>query len=113
MSSFEPDDTNGGGGEAQMGLETAAEQLESSGGAWAIVVAIGALWWCVDDMKRWFDGFFLDEGPGMGGESQKGDLRARLADFQILENHGWYRLFGLDFWYFWVFLVFEILGMDR
>ena len=32
-------------------------------------------------LKRWVDGFFRDEGPGVGGERQKCDLRVRLAVF--------------------------------
>ena len=58
------------------------------------------------------DGFFRYKGTGMGGESQKCDLRARLADFQILENQGNGELLGCDFWYFWALLGSETLGMD-
>ena len=37
-------------------------------------------------LKSGFDGFFRDKGSGMGGETQKCDLRVRLAVFQILKN---------------------------
>ena len=51
-------------------------------------------------LKRGFNGFFRDEGSGVGGESQKWDLRACLALFQFLKNQGLGGLFGLRFWYF-------------
>ena len=57
-------------------------------------------------------GFFRYKANGMGGETQKFDLRVRLAVFQILKNQGVWGLFGLDFWYFWDSLGFEILGID-
>ena len=61
-------------------------------------------------LKTQVDGFFRYEANGMGGETQKCDLRVRLAVVQILEKQGLGGLFGANFWYFWTSLGFEILG---
>ena len=62
-------------------------------------------------LKTQVDGFFRYEANGMGGESQKCNLRVRLTVFHILEKYGLGGLFGADFWYFWTSLGSEILGI--
>ena len=59
------------------------------------------------------DEFFQYKGTGVGGKSQKYDLRAPLADFQILEIQGNGELFGYYFWYCSTLLSSEILGIDE
>ena len=57
------------------------------------------------------DGFFRYEGTGVGGETQKRDLRGCFDVLQILGFRrpiGW---FGADFWCFGTSLGSEILGI--
>ena len=52
-------------------------------------------------LKTQVDGFFRYKANGMGGETQKCDLRGRLAVFHILENQGRFGLLGFKFENFW------------
>ena len=65
---------------------------EAFGGAWAFCGPPLVV------LKRLVDRFFRDEGPGMGGERHKYDLKVRLAVFQFLDSRGPVGLFGGDFW---------------
>ena len=74
------DDMSGGGADGQMWSEMAAEGLEANGDAW------GFFGGDLEVRPTGLDEFFRYERTSVGGESQKRDLRTRLAVFQILEN---------------------------
>ena len=74
-----PDDANEGGVGGRRWLYAVAGGPELSGGAWGLCGTPLTI------LKTQVDRFFLYEANGMGGETQKCNLRLRLGVFQILK----------------------------